>query len=320
MQTPSPSNPTSPTDRPILGPGATEQTWRPTVGSGARECLGALGVAVLVMAPIFGAGGWRVYGDWRVRHDARVAIIEAALAYERLVAAPPAAMLPVEPTAHGRDLFATVCAACHGASGTGITGLGKSLVESDFVARQSDDELHGFIIEGRPFAEPLPMPPRAGRDDLTDDDLRAIVLYVRGLQDPRRLPELPAMAASAGPTDAQKASAMEAAGGDSELAEYIASGDRLFHSTCVACHGRGGEGVAGNGKALKGNAFVVSLDDDGLFEFITKGRGPTDAANTTGIQMPPKGGNPALSEDDILDIIAYLRTLQPSGGSVSAGH
>jgi hypothetical protein len=28
--------------------------------------------------------------------------------------------------------------------------------------------------------------------------------------------------------------------------------------------------------------------------------------------MPAKGGNPALSEDDLLDIISYLRTLQPA--------
>ena len=70
--------------------------------------------------------------------------------------------------------------------------------------------------------------------------------------------------------------------------------------------------MAGNGKALANNAFVQSLDEDGLFEFISKGRSPTDPLNTTGIQMPPKGGNPAMSEDDILDVIAYLRTLQPS--------
>lgn len=292
---------------------------RCTAGSGLRELgFAALG-ACAISAPIFALGGWRIYADWRVKEDARLAVIYAATAYERLAADEPAAMVDVGAAAHGRDLFATVCVACHGATGAGIPGLGKNIVESDFVAMQSDDQLREFIIAGRPDAEPVAMPPRAGRDDLTDSDLNAIVAYVRGLQDPRRMPELPAMVVDASPSEAQQASALEAAGGDEELAAWIASGDKLFHTTCVACHGKGGVGVPGNGKALTGNVFVASLDDDGLLEFISRGRGPTDAGNTTGIQMPPKGGNPALSEDDILDIIAYLRTLGPSPSSAAAG-
>jgi hypothetical protein len=35
--------------------------------------------------------------------------------------------------------------------------------------------------------------------------------------------------------------------------------------------------------------------------------------------MPAKGGNPALSEDDLLDIIAYLRTLQGLPASAANG-
>ena len=46
---------------------------------------------------------------------------------------------------------------------------------------------------------------------------------------------------------------------------------------------------------------------------------PSHPDNTTGIQMPPKGGNPAMSDDDILDIIAYLRTLQDDKPAASAG-
>jgi mono/diheme cytochrome c family protein len=28
------------------------------------------------------------------------------------------------------------------------------------------------------------------------------------------------------------------------------------------------------------------------------------------VAMPPKGGNPALSEEDLADVVAYLRTLE----------
>jgi cytochrome c5 len=40
---------------------------------------------------------------------------------------------------------------------------------------------------------------------------------------------------------------------------------------------------------------------------ISPARG--DPLNTTGVAMPPKGGNPAMSEQDIADIVAYMRTI-----------
>lgn len=277
-------------------------------------------LALLLASPLLGIGGWLVHGSWREREDARLAALAFAQAYEKLVAGAPAPTLPVDAAAHGRDLFASACVACHGQDGRGVQGLGKTLVESDFVASLDDEGFREYIIAGRPNAKPMPMPPRAGRDDLTDDDLRAIVTYVRGLQDPRRMPALPALSlvVPPAPTEAQQAAALEAAGGDPELAGYIASGDRIFHSVCIACHGKGGVGIPGNGKPLIKNAFIQSLDDDALLAFIKQGRSPSDPKNTTGIQMPPKGGNPAMSEDDILDVISYLRTIQGEKPSVAA--
>lgn len=275
----------------------------------------ALGCAALLMAPLVMAGAGACYVDWRAEEEVRSTILEAALAHERLVEAPALPVVEVEVAARGRDLFVETCAACHGAEGRGVERLGKDLVTSDFVAGCTDDRLVAFLETGRPDARPTAMPPRGGRADLTPDDLTAIATFLRGIQDPRRMPSLPEYVVDSTPTEAQAAAALELAGGDEELAAWIASGDKLFHSTCMACHGTGGVGVAGNGKALRDNPFVQSLDDDGLLAFIQSGRGPSDPLNTTGIQMPPKGGNPALSEDDILDIISYLRTLQPDGPS-----
>lgn len=286
---------------------------------GWREAGVAFLWGVAAMAPILLIGGWRINGFWRQTEDARRAIIEAGFAHEKLVEAPALPRLPVENATAGRDLFMHICAACHGATGTGMLGLGKSIVESDFVAAQDDAKLHQFIVTGRPDAKPLPMPPKGGRPELTDAEIDGLVAYIRGLQDPRRMPELPAMVIDSTPSEEQKAAALVAAGGDAELAGWIASGDKLFHSTCVACHGKGGVGMPGNGKALVNNPFVQSLDDDKLLAFVQQGRGPSDALNTTGIQMPPKGGNPALSEDDILDIISYLRTLQGGVPAKPAG-
>lgn len=288
-----------PVERPSTRLGATESI---SLGDAAlRESLLAFATALAIMSPIVLGGGWLTYDSWAVNQ-----------AHERLVAAPAAPLLPVEITAHGRDLFASACVSCHAADGTGVSGLGKDLTRSDFVALQTDDMLLRFIVTGRPDAKPIPMPPKAGRDELTDDDIGALVAFVRALQDPRRRPALPAPApiAPPAPSAAQKDAALAAAGGDAELAGYIAHGDTVFHSVCIACHGKGGRGIKGNGKALASNEFIRSIDDDALLAFVKQGRGPSDPKNTTGIQMPPKGGNPALSDDDILDIIAYLRTLQ----------
>lgn len=281
----------------------------PPKNSGLRQVGIAFLWACLMMVPILGTGGGLMYSDWREKEDLRLAAIWESQAYERLIADAPGPMLPVADAVHGRELFASVCFACHGFDGKGVQGLGKSLIESDFFAHRTDDQMREFLMTGRPDARPVGMPPKGGREDLTDADLQHIVAYVRGLQDPRRMPDLPEVVV-APPSEAQKAAALTAAGGDVELAGYIASGNKLFHSTCIACHGKGGVGVQGNGKALAANSFIKSLDDDGLLVFVKQGRLPSDPQSTTGIQMPPKGGNPALSDDDLLDIIAYLRTLQ----------
>ena len=287
--------------------------WHTPPDAGLRRIGTALAVAITIMIPIgaMGAGAW--YAEWSEEAAVRRAAAEAALAYERIAVAPPMPLLPVDMATRGRDVFVTTCAACHGPEGRGIPSLGKTLVESDYVAVHPDDWMVMFLREGRPDAKPTGMPPKGGREDLTDADLRDVVAYLRGLQDPRRLPELPAMVMTTTPTtEAEAQAALVAAGGDEELAGYIASGTKLFAQTCIACHGPGGVGMAGKGKPLINSAFVQDRDDDGLLAFILKGRDPGDPLNTTGVAMPPKGGNPALSEDDLLDIISYLRTLQPT--------
>lgn len=89
-----------------------------------------------------------------------------------------------------------------------------------------------------------------------------------------------------------------------------ANGKALFSTTCAGCHGPNGEGVQGLGKPFAGSEFLQGTSDSDLLAFIKKGRSPGDPANTTGVDMPPKGGNPALSDDELRDIIAFLRTLQ----------
>ena len=87
-----------------------------------------------------------------------------------------------------------------------------------------------------------------------------------------------------------------------------AKGQEKF-TTCSACHGSTGEGVRGLGKDMTHSDFIAEKTDEELVEFIKTGRPASDPLNTTGIDMPPKGGNPSLTEEDLYDIVAYIRTI-----------
>ncbi|MHC4428040.1 MAG: cytochrome c oxidase subunit 3 [Planctomycetota bacterium] len=87
------------------------------------------------------------------------------------------------------------------------------------------------------------------------------------------------------------------------------SGKSMWMATCRSCHGPGGEGIPGQGKDIRGSEFIAGMTDQELVEFIKVGRMPFDPLNTTGIQMPPRGGNPLLSDADLLVIVGHLRTI-----------
>lgn len=99
-------------------------------------------------------------------------------------------------------------------------------------------------------------------------------------------------------------------GGGGADPAVVAAGEKHFMSTCATCHGKDAMGLPKLGKKLHDNEFVQSKSDSELVTFLKTGRPASHPLNTTGIDMPPKGGNPALSEEDLKAIVAYLRTLQ----------
>ena len=98
--------------------------------------------------------------------------------------------------------------------------------------------------------------------------------------------------------------------GPSDEAAAYARGRELFIAKCTSCHGEKGEAKEGGGKDIGVSDFVAAASDEELLKFITTGRPVSDPLNTSGIDMPPKGGNPDLNDKKILDIIVYVRGLQ----------
>ena len=88
------------------------------------------------------------------------------------------------------------------------------------------------------------------------------------------------------------------------------NGAVVYRGTCSACHGQALQGVDGLGKGLAPNEYVATSTEEELANFINIGRPADDPANMTGVDMPPRGGNPSLSDQDLRDVSAYLKAQQ----------
>ena len=107
---------------------------------------------------------------------------------------------------------------------------------------------------------------------------------------------------------------LAACGGGDETGpdpEAVARGILLYEGNCQVCHGIEGAGVEGLGKPWVDSSFIQARTDQEMLDFIIEGRASDHPDNTTGIAMMPRAGNPNLSDEQILDLVAYMRTLNP---------
>ena len=219
-----------------------------------------------------------------------------------------AASLGLEPMdlARGASTYSASCAVCHGARAEGVANLGKPLRNSAFVRGLSDAELHDQIVRGRAPSDPLNttgalMPPR-GAMGLDDARIDEVVAYLRAIQDP----DAPAVAVDA--WDLRDETGAVPASSGVELVEH--RGYELYVASCASCHGAGAQGLDGLGLPLSSSGFIRGTSDKDLVTFIKMGRASWDENNTTGLDMPPKGGNPAITDEQLQLIVEYLRAVQ----------
>lgn len=88
----------------------------------------------------------------------------------------------------------------------------------------------------------------------------------------------------------------------------LASGKAAFDNACAVCHGFDGDGLPGLGSSLVENLFVLESTESELVELIRNGRPANDPNNASGREMPPRGGYPDLSDGDLRNIAAFVRT------------
>jgi mono/diheme cytochrome c family protein len=87
-------------------------------------------------------------------------------------------------------------------------------------------------------------------------------------------------------------------------------GKKLYMQFCASCHGQSGKGDGPAAAALNpkprdhtDRQYMSSLSDDQLFKVIKEGGASVGKSPI----MPPWG--PSLKDDQIKDVIAYVRTL-----------
>lgn len=104
---------------------------------------------------------------------------------------------------------------------------------------------------------------------------------------------------------------LAACGGGATPAPFgdVAKGQVVFAGTCATCHGPDAKGLPNLGKDMTISEFIAGQSNDQLLAFVKTGRSTSDPANTTGVDMPPKGGNPALTDEQLKDVIAFIRSI-----------
>ncbi|MFQ5661475.1 MAG: c-type cytochrome [Gammaproteobacteria bacterium] len=98
-----------------------------------------------------------------------------------------------------------------------------------------------------------------------------------------------------GQAPVQTAAAEPAAGGG--MADH---GKQVYSGLCISCHGTGIPGIPQFGDAPAW-ADRIAQGKDVLYGHVING-----FTGKSGIMMPPKGGNPALTDDEIKAAVDYM--------------
>lgn len=181
---------------------------------------------------------------------------------------------------NGEEQFVENCEVCHQADAIGQPGVAPSLTNPELLSISSDKFLMATIRDGR---EDTGMPPFA---HLGRTNVRAIVAYLRSH--------------TKAPSRAEEVDSQPDAHGDPRL------GKQWYDYICSTCHGLNGDGyeAGGTGTAIGLPGFLNKVSDGFIRETIKKGR-----SNTRMLAFQGPTGLANLSEQEIDDIIVYLRSL-----------
>jgi cytochrome c5 len=201
----------------------------------------------------------------------------------------------------GKQVVEAVCSACHATGALNAPKIGDAGAWGPLI-KDGHAHLTEMAIKGV-----RQMPPKGGNPQLTDEEVARAVAFMANQAGasfkeppvqaaPVQVAAAPGAPAAAGASVVPTAAAAAPAGATSGAAAGGASnGKAIFEANCVACHGTG---VAGAPKIGDKAAWAPRLKQgmDTLHQSALKGKGA----------MPPKGGNMALPDADVMAAVDYL--------------
>jgi len=204
-----------------------------------------------------------------------------------LAAQAPAKEAPSpEQIAKGKELYAKMCAVCHGPAGEGYRAdQAPRIAHPDFLAAVNDDYLRRAITQGRPGTTMSAWGKERG-GPLSPAEVDALVALMRSWDH----------------------------GPPAHLDEHLLSGDpkrgqAIYAEECASCHGD--RGVDGRNIHIGSPLFLRGATNGFLRYAIAKGRSGTNMS----------GFKDSLGMDRIEDVVALLRTFQlPVGLASLADH
>lgn len=178
----------------------------------------------------------------------------------------------------GRLLFNRHCTKCHGKGARG--DLGAQISNPTFLSHVSDQFLWHSIAYGKKGSEMKGFLKRK-RDPLNQDDINHLIAYLRHLQKNPPL-DPPHRDYTWADADAGK-----------EIYEKIGG--------CSKCHGEQGQGASG--PAIGSQAFLRVASDGFIAGTMVLGRENSEMLSFY------RGGNVSLKQEDLENVIAYIRQL-----------
>jgi cytochrome c oxidase cbb3-type subunit 3 len=186
-------------------------------------------------------------------------------------------------------LYARNCAGCHGPDGKGGAALG--LGDPVYLAIADDAAIGRITANGVPGTS-MPAFAQHSGGMLTDDQIKIITAGIR--------------------TRWAKPDALR----DADPPPYVAQspgdpkrGAAVYDMYCMSCHGAGGRGGKGASSIVDG-AYLAIVSDQSLRTTVIAGRPEMGAPDWRG-----DVSGKAMSPDDVSDVVAWLATQRPQGGS-----
>ncbi len=222
----------------------------------------------------------------------------------------------------GEQIFAQVCTSCHTAGVAGAPKVGDEAGWAPLI-KSGLDEMVKIAIQGKGG-----MPPKGGNPALSDYEIARAVVFMANKsggsfeEPPAPAPEgeaqasadaAPAKPADVGATaSAPAAAAAPAAPAESQAAAPAPAtapanaqaaggaavnpaGEKLYKTACVACHAAGVANAPKFGDKAAWAPYIATGMDT-MVKVAIAGKGA----------MPPKGGAPNASEEDIRAAVQYM--------------